>query len=82
MKISIITLSIAILLLSACLGNQKKVHDHSDGTHQHDEGSIHQNHEADTVKQEEFTTLADTSMSRTALEKEQTHEGHEHPHNH
>lgn len=71
-------MSIAAILLAACSGNQKKEHDHNDGTHQHADGSTHQNHKADTVKQEEFTATSDTSLNKT--EKEHSHEGHEHSH--
>ena len=69
MKKLFISLSIAAFLFAACSGNK---HDHNDGTHTHDDGSVHQNHQ-DTIKQEEFAAPADTSHK---------HDDHEHPHTH
>ena len=73
MKNIFITLSIAAVLFAACTG--KREHDHNDGTHEHSDGSTYQNHETDTVKQEEFTAPIDTI-------KIETEHNHEHPHKH
>ncbi|HKR05161.1 MAG TPA: hypothetical protein VJY62_11060 [Bacteroidia bacterium] len=82
MKKSFISLSIAAFLFAACSGNQNKEHDHNDGTHTHEDGSVHQNNEEDTAKQEEFTVPADTSSKMDESKKEHSHDGHEHPHKH
>ena len=86
MNKSLISISIAIVLLSACSGNQTKKQEHNKDVHIHEDGSVHQNHEEDTaIKQEEFTVPVDTSLQKGVPEKEHTHDGkdeHEHPHNH
>ena len=82
MKKVFFTLSLATFLLSACSDNQNKEQKLNDGTHQHEDGSVHQNHEEDTIKQEEFNAPIDTSISEEVQVKGHTHEGHEHPHKH
>ncbi len=67
----------SIILFAGCPSDKSKEHKHDNGTHQHDDGSIHQNHEEDTTKQEEFIVPADTLNK-----KEHNHDGHDHPHTH
>ncbi len=59
-------------LLAACSGNQPKEQEHSEDTHVHDDGTVHDNHEADSVTQEEFTAPVDSTSKETG--KEHTHE--------
>ena len=84
MKKSILILSVAALLFAGCSGDQKKENDNA--THQHDDGSVHQNHKEDNViKQEEFTAPVDTASLKDERKHEHTHDGqdgHEHPHKH
>jgi hypothetical protein len=81
MKKSLIYLSLIAFLFAACSGNQPKEHDHNDGTHQHDAGSVHADHSDSAAKQKEFTVPADSTSQKKEAE-EHTHEGHEHPHKH
>ena len=80
MKILFILVSIAIALLPACTGKKTNENTHDHETHQHDDGSVHQNHQTDTLKQEEFTVPVDSSLKKT--EKEHSHEEHDHTHTH
>lgn len=84
MKKSIIILSIAALLFAGCSANQTKENDNA--THQHDDGSVHNNHEDEsTVKQEEFIAPIDTASLKADSMHEHSHSehsGHEHPHKH
>ena len=82
MKKSYIVISLATLILLACSGKDLKDNDQNDGAHQHDDGSVHQNRQKDTVKQEEFMVATDNSKSKVEQGKIQTHDGHEHPHKH
>lgn len=43
-----------------------------EGTHVHDDGSVHADHETDTTKQEEFTVAGDSTATDT------THHDHDH----
>ena len=85
MRKSLILLSMAAYLFTACGNNQSKEQNH-DATHQHDDGSVHQIHEAtDSVKQEEFTATPDTASQDQKPKHEHSHDGeqgHEHPHKH
>jgi PBP1b-binding outer membrane lipoprotein LpoB len=86
MKKLFISMSIAAIFFAGCSGNKTEEHNHNDGTHQHDDGSVHQNHEDDTaVKQEEFTAPVDTASQKEEAKHEHTHDEkdeHEHPHKH
>ena len=80
MKKALLIIS-SIALFVACNDNNTKEHTHEEGTHQHEDGSVHQNHVDTTVKQEEFNAPHD-SLSK---EKEQKHDhdpdhGHSHTH--
>jgi len=80
MKRSIIILSIAIILFAGC--TDKKEDDHS-AIHQHDDGSVHQNHEEkNEIKQEEFIVPVDTALQKVDSMHEHTHDEHGHPHKH
>ncbi|ESU25064.1 hypothetical protein FEDK69T_02540 [Flavobacterium enshiense DK69] len=62
-------LSMTVLaILTAC--DTKKAdehgHDHSEGTHQHEDGSAHENHEEATTPQEEFTVGSDSTSTQEA----------------
>ncbi len=80
MKNSILVFAVASLLLVGC-GN-KKTEDHAhdadgnhteaEGTHQHEDGAVHDDHEEVELKQEEFTAPTD-SAAKVAEEH-----GHEH----
>lgn len=51
-----------------------------EGTHVHDDGSVHEDHAVDTTKQEEFTVPAD-SMATDSTEHAHQHEaGEDHKH--
>jgi uncharacterized protein YcfL len=82
MKKSLIVISVTALMLSACSGNQRNEHGHSHDTHTHDDGTVHQNHDAEEPKQEEFSVSDDTLSKSNQPETEHTHDGHEHPHKH
>jgi hypothetical protein len=77
MKKLFIQVSAAAFLFAACSGGQ----DSKDGTHTHEDGTMHEHHNADSGKQEEFTVPADSSDAGDSL-KEHSHDGHEHPHTH
>jgi hypothetical protein len=72
MKKLFISLSIAALLFAGCSGNKTKESEEKSGTHTHDDGTVHEAHEKDSAKQEEFTAPADTASH--------SHDGHEHQH--
>ncbi len=77
MKKTFIIAVFAALALVACNNNQSEEnHEHNadgshpqtEGTHMHDDGSVHNDHEADTtVKQEQFK-----------VEQDSTAHGHDH----
>ena len=82
MKRILIAISVMIITLFACSEQKSNQENDCHGTHQHDDGMVHQNHENDSVKQEEFTVPADTSNGNTEQSKEHTHEGDDRPHKH
>ncbi|AZB17245.1 hypothetical protein EG352_05405 [Chryseobacterium indologenes] len=78
MRKSIIIAAFAALTLTACNNSNKSEENHehnadgshpkTEGTHTHDDGSVHNDHEADTtVKQEQFK-----------VEQDSTAHGHDH----
>ena len=82
MKKLFISTAISAFLIAGCSGNQTKEQEHNKDVHTHDDGSVHQNHEEDTTKQEEFTAPANTPSQKAEPEKEHTHDGKEHSHPH
>ena len=80
MKNYFIYMSIIFWLAAGCSSNQNKEHDHQDGTHTHEDGSVHKDHVADTTKQEEFVVPADSTSEKEKSTDEHSHDGHEHPH--
>ena len=64
MKKVLLSLAVATFVLASC---GKKAddhgHDHNDGTHQHEDGAVHENHQEDASKQEEFTVSKDTATA-------------------
>jgi len=61
------------MLLAACNGKKtdEHGHDHTEGTHQHEDGHDHENHADETVSQEEFKVANDN------VAKDNGH-GHDH----
>ncbi len=84
MKKIFLSITILAFMFAGCSDNQTKEHDHNDGTHIHDDGSVHQNHDEDsTNKQEEFTAPVDTASQKADSIHEHNHDGqdgHKHPH--
>lgn len=86
MKNPIILLTITALLFAGC-GNKKSsehshdgeaAHEHTEGTHGHEDGSVHEDHANAKPKQEEFK-VDDDSTSQEAEEHGHDHEdGHQH----
>lgn len=87
MKHLIIAAMVAIVNLSACSGNQNSKgtdegHSHTEGTHQHEDGSVHEDHANDNSSQEEFSVTTDTLKTEQPTNAAHTHEGSEQPHTH
>jgi hypothetical protein len=51
-----------------------------DGTHVHDDGSVHADHATDTTKQETFTVAGDSAAMDSIEHARQHKEGAEHKH--
>ncbi len=80
MKIPFIAITAAVLLLSACDGKPTENHSHDNGTHIHEDGSVHQNHTEEESSQEEFTVPADSSVNQSQTDSMHMHNSHGHPH--
>jgi len=78
MKKNWLILSVAALFMTACAS---KKDDKNGGTHTHEDGTVHENHDDTLNKQEEFKAAADTSSGHDH-DKEHSHDDHEHPHTH
>ncbi len=76
MKKLLLSIAVAGMLFTACNGKKTEAQG-QDGVHQHADGEEHQNHETDTVVQEEFTVGKDSVVPQEAHEHE-TGEKHEH----
>jgi hypothetical protein len=61
---------VLFIALSLFVFSCGKKAENTDGTHVHDDGSMHADHETDTTKQEEFKVAGDS-----------TEHGHDHEHN-
>jgi hypothetical protein len=79
MKNSILFIAILTLLFIACNGNKQHSHQEA-GTHTHDDGSVHKDHDANQAKQEEFAVGADTTSHTKDTSKAHSHDGHGHSH--
>lgn len=66
-------------LFIACNGKKadNHGHDHSNGTHQHEDGEVHTDHPVD-VKQEEFTVPADSVSKDQEHDHSHGEDGHQH----
>lgn len=51
-----------------------------EGTHVHDDGSVHEDHTVDTTKQEEFTVEGDSTATDSTEHAQQHEAGEEHKH--
>jgi ABC-type phosphate/phosphonate transport system substrate-binding protein len=73
MKKVLLSMAVAAFVVAGCNGKKADdhEHDHSDGTHQHEGGAIHENHPEEASKQEEFTVSKDTGTTSDS-------HGHEH----
>lgn len=59
MKTTLFILALVSVLFVGCSGNSS--HDHQEGTHTHEDGTVHEDHDhADSTKQEEFKVGADS----------------------
>lgn len=56
MKRIYFTMAFFALFATACTSNKAEEHEHDHGTHQHEDGAVHENHEEETqeIQQEEF----------------------------
>ena len=81
-----ISMAIAAILLAGCSRNQTKEQEPSKDVHVHEDGTVHQNHEEDTVvTQEEFIVPVDSASQIEEIKHKHTHDqndGHKHPHKH
>jgi len=87
MKHLFIAAMVAAISLSACSENQNnkgtdESHSQTEGTHQHEDGSVHEDHTSDTSSQEEFSVTTDTLKTEQPTNAVHTHEGSEQPHAH
>lgn len=81
MKKSILTVAVIAILFAACGNNTSNEHSHdgeashqhTKGTHTHEDGSVHEDHAEGEHHQEEFKVELDSA----ALQKENEH-GHSH----
>jgi Ni/Co efflux regulator RcnB len=81
MKKLLLSIAVIAMLFTAC--NEKKTdkhgHDHTDGTHQHEDGQVHESHLDEMVSQEEFTVSNDSVAAKEAHDHEyENGEKHEH----
>ncbi len=76
MKKLLLSIAVTGMLFTACNG-KKTEQQGQDGVHQHTDGEEHQNHETDTIVQEEFTVVKD-SVAPKELHNHETGEKHEH----
>ena len=76
MKKLLLSIAVAGMLFTACNGKKTGAQG-QDGVHQHADGEEHQNHETETVAQEEFTVGKDSVAPQEAHDHE-TGEKHEH----
>lgn len=73
MKKLLLSMAVVGMLLTACNGKKtdEHGHDHTEGTHQHEDGQEHENYADETVSQEEFKVANDS------VAKDNGH-GHDH----
>lgn len=76
MKKLLLSIAVAGMLFTACNGKKTEAQG-QDGVHQHADGEEHQNHETETVVQEEFTVGKD-SVAPQEVHDHTTEEKHEH----
>jgi hypothetical protein len=76
MKHALIACIIALSLFASCSGNDSQ-HDHNNGTHTHDDGTVHKNHDENSTTQEEFI-VTDSTQTHHA-DSSHSHD-HTHPH--
>jgi hypothetical protein len=81
MKKLLLSMAFVGILFTACNGKKTEEHghDHTDGTHQHEDGQEYQNHETDTVTQEEFTVGKDSATTKAAHDHQHDN-GEKHDH--
>lgn len=73
----------SMLLFISCSNNQNSGQMTPVGTHQHADGSTHENHEHDEkLNQQEFSVSQDTLAVKGDSTRKQNHEVHDHPHKH
>lgn len=76
MKKNWLIISFAALFVAACAS---KKNEKNDGTHTHEDGTVHENHDDTLTRQEEFKATGDTSSGHNH-EMKHSHDDHEHPH--
>lgn len=81
MKKLLLSVAVIGMLFTACREKKSEDHghDHTDGTHQHEDGEEHANHETDTVSQEEFTVGKDSAATKEAHDHDHEN-GEDHKH--
>ncbi|HSI74646.1 MAG TPA: hypothetical protein VK957_02070 [Lunatimonas sp.] len=83
----LLSLAIAAFLFTGC-GNKKNsehshdgdAHGHTSGTHEHEDGSVHDDHDDAEHHQEEFKVGSDSSTLKTVEEHGHSHEDGSHQH--
>ena len=78
MKKALVSMAFAALLF-ACNGKKTDDHghDHTDGTHQHENGEAHAD-QPEEVKQEEFTVTQDSVVKIQEHDHSHGEDGHQH----
>jgi putative ABC transport system permease protein len=86
----ILSLAIAALLVAGC-GNKKSnehshdgeaAHEHTEGMHKHEDGSVHEDHHDAEHHQEEFKVESDSSAVNEEKELEHGHSHEDGSHKH
>lgn len=73
----------SMLLFLSCTNNQNSGQKPPAGTHQHADGSTHENHEQhEKPNQVEFSVSQDSLGTKVDSSQKHNHEGHDHPHPH
>ena len=81
MKNIFMLFTISAILFAGCAGKSNE--SNHEETHAHDDGSVHEHHEADSTKQEEFSVGADTlSHMEQHGHTHDSSEENEHSHQH
>ncbi len=79
MKKVLLTLAVIGLISVACNNKKTDEHGHDHGTHVHEDGSVHENHEEEvTTAQEEFTVSSDSTATDAHEHQHENGEAHQH----